>query len=317
MARSKLADAEKLEIVRFYRETAKTAPKLAEEFGVSVSTIVRILKTVIEDQEYAILSLSKRRGEPTDVAAEATLSFFEPLVETEVVAVAIPVEPEVAPSALDDSVVPVVSEVTIMPESAASVILESETSETIEPTIDASPAAFFVPPPVVKPALEVLPYERMELPEICYIVVDRWAELIARPLREFNFLENIPAQEQEAIALPVFDNHRWAKRYSNRFQRILRVETRLLDITKPYLMQRGITRLLVGRQVFALDLTSGPIHVIASDASTTPLGLEPGETLEDFDAENEFTDEGDGEINNNAFTALEDEGDDYGDGDSF
>jgi hypothetical protein len=130
----------------------------------------------------------------------------------------------------------------------------------------------------------------MELPEVCYVVVDRWSELITRPLREFNFLENVPPQEQEALALPVFDSHRWAKRFSTRFQRILRVETRLLDVTRTYLMNRGITRLLVGRQVFNLEGNEGTVsRRTTAVLEPPPLALDEEEfdNLAEFDEDSE------------------------------
>lgn len=286
MARSKLTDAEREELIRLYRDTTKTAPRLAEDFGISVSTVARIIKTVIPEAEYALLTQSKRRGSPELSPTLEEAPVVEILLEPEPSAP----EPEVAPEPLVERIEP-----TVVYAEPPQSFFQVQPLYPLEPVVESEP-----PPP--KPPLEILPYTQMELPTICYVVVDRWAELITRPLREFSFLENIPIQEADALALPVFDSHRWAKRFSNRFQRILRVPTRLLDVTRPYLMNRGITRLLVGRQVFTLarELDEGPIvrrSVVALE-DLPPLGdshLDDAEfeALDDFDDTDDKFEDGD------------------------
>ncbi len=102
--------------------------------------------------------------------------------------------------------------------------------------------------------IEVLPLSKAELPRICYLVIDRGAELITRPLKEFGELGQIPAAEVGERTLPVFDNHRVARRFSRRSQRVIKVpDSRMLPKTSPYLYAKGITRLLFDGQVYSLD----------------------------------------------------------------
>jgi len=303
MARSKLTDAEREELIRLYRDTTKTAPRLAEDFGISVSTVARIIKTVIPEAEYALLTQAKRRGSP-ETAVEVTepapgAEEVEEAPVAELVAPTVEVEPTSAPEPEPIPLVERIEPSVIYAEPPQSFFQVQPLYQPDEPEPVFEPEPIFEPEP---PPLEILPYTRMELPEICYVVVDRWAELITRPLREFSFLDNIPTQEADALALPVFDSHRWAKRFSNRFQRILRVPTRLLDVTRPYLMNRGITRLLVGRQVFTLarELDAGPIVRRSAMAleDLPPLGdshLDDAEfeALDDFDETDDKFEDGD------------------------
>jgi transposase-like protein len=108
----------------------------------------------------------------------------------------------------------------------------------------------------VKPAdlVEIVPFSSAELPRTCYLVIDRSAELITRPLQEFGELGNFPSAELMESTLPVFDNHRVAKRFANRrTQRIVKVpDSRILRKTTPYLQSKGITRLLIDGQVYSL-----------------------------------------------------------------
>lgn len=101
--------------------------------------------------------------------------------------------------------------------------------------------------------LEVMPFAQAVLPKICYIVVDRTAELVTRPLKDFGDLGQIPAHEGQSCTLPVFDNHRIARRFSHRTQRIIKVPNgNMLRSACTQLSAKGITRLLINGQIYAL-----------------------------------------------------------------
>jgi hypothetical protein len=101
--------------------------------------------------------------------------------------------------------------------------------------------------------VQVLPLSEASLPKTCYLVVDRAAELIARPLKEFSDLGQIPAEEVQEKTLPIFDNHKVARRFSNRSQRVIKVpDSRMLQKTRSHLQAKGITRLLIDGQVYSL-----------------------------------------------------------------
>lgn len=108
--------------------------------------------------------------------------------------------------------------------------------------------------------VQVLPLSEASLPKTCYLVVDRAAELIARPMKEFGDLGRIPAEEVLEKTLPIFDNHRVARRFSNRSQRVIKVpDSRMLQKTRSHLQAKGITRLLIDGQVYSLLPIQPPI----------------------------------------------------------
>ena len=81
-------------------------------------------------------------------------------------------------------------------------------------------------PALVAPEMQALPFATATLPRTCYIVVDKFAELVACPLRDFVELGQV-SSEAPQNTLPVFDNQRVAKRFSNnRNQRVIRSEER-------------------------------------------------------------------------------------------
>jgi len=102
--------------------------------------------------------------------------------------------------------------------------------------------------------LQIVPLEMSRIPDPCYLVIDRSAELVARPLEDFRELGQIPPQEAASKILPVFDNHRVARRFSARNQRIVKVPNAnaLFQKTGPYLQAKGIKHLLIDGQVYLL-----------------------------------------------------------------
>jgi transposase-like protein len=101
--------------------------------------------------------------------------------------------------------------------------------------------------------IRVLPLSQASFPHTCYLVIDRSAELITRPLKEFADLGKIPSEEVSQPTLPIFDNHRVAKRFSHRRGKVIKVpDGRILQKTSEHLSAKGITRLLMDGKIYAL-----------------------------------------------------------------
>jgi transposase-like protein len=106
----------------------------------------------------------------------------------------------------------------------------------------------------VNVSLEILPLSQAKFPKICYLVIDRRSELITRPLKDFRELGKIPLTEIQEQTLPIFDNHRIARRFSNRRERVIKVPDSSVFIkTCSYLQAKGITRILLDGQVYSLN----------------------------------------------------------------
>ncbi|KKI98668.1 helix-turn-helix domain-containing protein [Prochlorothrix hollandica] len=102
--------------------------------------------------------------------------------------------------------------------------------------------------------LQVLPLAVANLPDIAYLVIDRTAELVTCPLHTFQELGSIPMEEADRRTLPLFDNHRVARRFSKANQRVIKFPNPgMLHKTLTYLEAKGITRLLVDGQVYSLE----------------------------------------------------------------
>ncbi len=114
--------------------------------------------------------------------------------------------------------------------------------------------------------IAIFPLEAAVLPKPCYLVIDTRSELLARPLAEFRGLGHAAQEEELQKTLPIFESRSVAMRFSQRNQRIYKnsesilrktvikvPDGNMLRKTTPYLQGKGITRLLIHGQVYALE----------------------------------------------------------------
>ena len=120
------------------------------------------------------------------------------------------------------------------------------------------PSPGFIPTAPQAP-IDILELEALEYPNQCFAVVDRFQELTTCPLHEFKHLGDIPQDLAEAKTLPLFDSHRIARRFSDRFRhrgrhkhRVIAFPGYFLSVTRDQLQEKGITHLLVDNQVYEL-----------------------------------------------------------------
>lgn len=324
MPRAKLSDAERQELIRLYQTTDATAITLATKFDISVSTATRMLKANLPEAEYQELSKGKRKrgvesrgmtaeaveispetSEPSQPASEQTLE-----VAPETAEALETIEPTSEPTPTRSPRPPRISRARAAANAAAAA-KEAEKLESIpvfpedndpQPEISAleylsrdeegqgEPGSEDVLP------VDVQAFEDLELPRICYIVVDRASELVVRPLRDFRQLGSMSELDAVALAIPVFDNHRWARKFSNRFQRILKVPSYLLDITRHYLVDRGITRAILGKKVYSLEregLSANQVMTMVSDEEELLYSTASFGDLDDFNESEDSNDNDD------------------------
>ncbi|MEM9119128.1 MAG: transposase [Cyanobacteria bacterium P01_F01_bin.56] len=342
MAPRKLSDSDKRQITSIYCQPGETTSTLANKFGISSSTVSRVLKQVLPDEEYAKLMKWKRSGERGSFPLESSVVFEQLEAEPDKLEVAEPVdaEPDSTQEVIEDEATesspeeqvaeaspepvetptkrrsrrrstarrsasqeaPVPTPVVATPDEpdepnepdeespqptvvsaqpASAPVLESDDEEqevaawvsdeledaedfdeeTDDEDWDDEPwedeaeddeaEAYSIPR---EAELTIHSFDNFLLTKPCYLVVDRMAELITCPLKDFSELGAIPPGEEQARTLPVFDNHRIARRFARRNQRIIKVpDALMLNKTQGYLEAKGITRILFDGQVYALN----------------------------------------------------------------
>ncbi|WP_017652169.1 hypothetical protein [Fortiea contorta] len=339
----KLTEPDKHEILKLYRETAETTSTLAERYGVSNSTISRLLKSTLPEDEYEYLvslkraartpegraqvsyeqlplltqpqpekefshsdshSLESLQVEPTAAEEEPQLEDDEgdfppairrvrrrssaevksqppapqPAEQLELLDKKLPQMPSIPRPKLRE--IPSIPSPKLEEERPAANVFsqilgedlldESEDLEDLEEDLededfddeDFDDEDFEESTPLVtrrrpgEASVQVLPLSAAHFPKTCYLVIDRASELITRPLKDFGDLGQIPSLETQQKTLPVFDNHRVAKRFSTKRDRVIKVpDSKMLQKARTHLQAKGITRLLIDGQVYSLSVT--------------------------------------------------------------
>jgi transposase-like protein len=337
----KLTEPDKQEILKLYRETAETTSTLAERYGVSNSTISRLLKSTLPEDEYEYLVSLKRAARTPEGRAQVNyenLPVFidqpqedqtqeqeavRPVAEQSTVELEPQQEPVVIlqrqPVEVDDDSTPAIRRVKRRSSAPAKPILpkrvEQPVAEQLELLEQKPPKITNIPSPLLENThaeanviaemfgedlldesddledlddedlddddedldeddyeitspfvtraragdalVRVLPLSAASLPKTCYLVIDRSSELITRPLRDFGDLGQIPNLETQQRTLPIFDNHRVAKRFSTKRDRVIKIpDSKMLHKARYHLQAKGITRLLIDGQVYSLSTST-------------------------------------------------------------
>ena len=132
---------------------------------------------------------------------------------------------------------------------------EEEEEDEDEDEEEEELAGSYLGPTIVQTAqLQILPLSAAAFPKTCYLVIDRAAELITRPLKDFAELGKVPPQEIQQRTLPIFESHRIARRFSKRKEKVIKVpDGRLIEKAHAQLEAKGITRLLMDGRIYALE----------------------------------------------------------------
>jgi hypothetical protein len=229
---------------------------LAKQFGSSTSTISRLLQDAIPDHQYRQLVGKKvGRGRKTKAPSVDPVveSPTEPVVEQLVFLPEIgETEPIVSPpeEAVGEAIAEIAAEFDGLPAAGEEFEPDDDEDDIAEDDEDLPEVAFSRDEPLAS----VLPFATATLPHLCYLVVDRNAELVTRPAKDFSELGAFAAEEQLRI-MPIFYNHRMAKRFADQHatHRVIKCPSELLGVTCARLRQRGIGYLLCDRQLYSLS----------------------------------------------------------------
>ena len=251
MAPRRLSESEKQDLVGRYKAGESTVA-LAEVFGCSPNTVTRTVKALLPPEAYAALKASRlKTGTVTPVAEAAPVA----VATADAVQASAAEQDEdnaeaVATLALDDADDFGEDTDPINEEEGGAADDNSEASQTfteLVPLVGVADLSDRLP-------VEVQPLQAGSLPNSVYMLVDKVVELDARPLRDFPELAHLEESELDRQGLFLYGNPRAAKRQCGRSQRVIKVpDTAVFERTSPYLLARGITRLVMDGSLIALD----------------------------------------------------------------
>ena len=221
MAR-RLTEREKLQIAQGYRE-GKSSMMLAEEFGCTSNTVVRTVKSALSEEDYKAIKASRMKeeiskdNEIVEITSESNCSSIESSFENE----RLLIDSSEEDSSVFKEFVPLVTDFGF---------------EDREQKVNSKPLVSGV------------------LPETVYILVDKKVELEYVHLSDLSDWNFLPDLEKERKVIPLFLTQREAKRTCSRSQRVIKIpNTKIFEITKDYLLSKGITRLVIEDSLITLD----------------------------------------------------------------
>ena len=260
MAASRLNDSQKRELVQRYRSGEATSA-LSRFFGCSPNTVSRIVKAILPDDEYQALKSHRAKGGGHNSVED--LHHQKQVIANEAhkaAAKSSGIDPDEldlgdagsGPLALDDA--DDFGNDSEVDESASGDLdFQSDEEPSLEtfhviPTLETS-CDLQEPQP-----LSCQPLAPGVLPDSAYLLVDKVVELDPRPLRDYPELGHLTTEDQERQSLYLFSNPRAAKRQCGRGQRVIKVpDTAVFECSAPYLLARGITRLVIEGTLVSLD----------------------------------------------------------------
>jgi len=246
MAASRLNNSQKQELVQRY-QAGEASAALAEAFECSTNTVSRTVKAALGIEAYAALKEQRAKG---NVAINPKQINPEPINPEPENQTTLKLEEVPAVLALDDA-----------DDFATN---HKEDSESIDLEIEQNNDFFTLPLLAVEANLSdsnpcvSKPLVTSELPASLYLLVDREVELKGTPVKEFSELGRVAPQEEDLQAIALFVNPRQAKRQCGRSQRVIKVpDSSLLDLTAPYILAQGISRIVLEGALYAIPGSAG------------------------------------------------------------
>ena len=96
--------------------------------------------------------------------------------------------------------------------------------------------------------------DMVTLPDSLYMLVDKKIELESSSISDLPEWSFLPESELERRAILLFPNKRSASRNCSKNQKVLKIpDTGIFKISKPYLLSKGITRLIIEDSLISLE----------------------------------------------------------------
>ena len=251
MAASRLNNSQKQELVQRY-QAGEASAALAEAFECSTNTVSRTVKAVLGIEAYAALKEQRAKG---------TVAINPEPINPE------PINPEQINTEPENQTTQKVEEVPAvlaLDDADDFATNHKEDSESIDLEIEQNNDFFTLPLLAVEANLSdsnpcvSKPLVTSELPASLYLLVDREVELKGTPVKEFSELGRVAPQEEDLQAIALFVNPRQAKRQCGRSQRVIKVpDSSLLDLTAPYILAQGISRIVLEGALYAIPGSAG------------------------------------------------------------
>jgi len=258
MISRRLTKIQKDEIVEAYRDGLDTNT-LAEKYSCSSNTINRTVKTLLSDSEYKLLKEKrfKSSNKKVNLANNKSFDSNQEGFEKQNYCESTTLKVEEESIATDNSDFEEIAFLPVSELSASEHQLE-ESCDSEKLYEDTNDFAEIVPLDsdfdLESKQLHFEIYNQEILPEIVYMLVDKKVELDVKSISDLPEWSFLPENELKRNAILLFSNQRTAKRSCSRNQRVIKIpNTNVFQVSKSYLLLKGITRLILEDSMIALD----------------------------------------------------------------
>ena len=256
MISKRLTKIQKDEILEAYRG-GENASTLADKYGCTSNTINRTVKNLLSDNEYKLLKekrlkTSSRKVEELlkDKSFDNKKEDFEKLDSVDLLKTK--VKEDNVKEKNDDSDTSDFEEIAFLPMNDMSLAEEHGNQDPQNKLEEIVPLTSSFDLQKKEDDFDLLNQE--VLPESVYMLVDKKVELEVKTISDFPEWSFLPENELRRNALLLFSSQRTAKRSCNRNQRVIKIPNkRVFEVSKSYLLSKGITRLIIEDSIIALD----------------------------------------------------------------
>ena len=121
-------------------------------------------------------------------------------------------------------------------------------------------STFFEIPPlnleienVPRKEISSIPISDIDFPKIVYMIVDEKIELEVKFLKDYPEWQFLPASDLDRKTIQIFFDLKIAKRYCAKEKKVIKIpNTKVFKIAAPYLISRGISRIVTSDKLIAL-----------------------------------------------------------------
>ena len=101
--------------------------------------------------------------------------------------------------------------------------------------------------------LSSVPLKDINFPQIVYIIVDKKVELIVKKLKEYPDWSFLPIEDLNRKTIEIYFDLKTAKRNCNKEEKVIKIpNTDVFKIASPFLISRGISRIVSNHKLIAL-----------------------------------------------------------------
>ena len=101
--------------------------------------------------------------------------------------------------------------------------------------------------------LSSVPISNVDFPETVYMIVDKKIELEIKLLKDYPEWEFLPNDDLNRKTIEIYSDLKVAKRHCNKEQKVIKVpNTEVFKIAAPYLILKGISRIVIGELLISL-----------------------------------------------------------------